>query len=216
VPTTYAAWPVWSDSTTKEIKFQPMPKKAAARLYHKARAFARQLHQHGEHGGGGLTHATLKVLEALIFDFLNYASGRLDPSQAAIAKAAGVCERTVRNAIKTLRKLGILNWVRRCCPVKQDDGTFALEQDTNAYAVLPSSQWSGFKEPPEAPPPAPGTWGDHPPLPDVITQALADRRDGAGLDAALTVMEQDPTDGIAAVCARLFRAVQAREAAKTQ
>ena len=29
---TYAAWPVWSDSTTKEIKFQPMPKKAATKL----------------------------------------------------------------------------------------------------------------------------------------------------------------------------------------
>ena len=28
------------------------------------------------------------MLEALIFDFLNYASGRLDPSHAAIAKAA--------------------------------------------------------------------------------------------------------------------------------
>jgi hypothetical protein len=28
---TYAAWPVWSDSTTKEIKYQPLPRKAATR-----------------------------------------------------------------------------------------------------------------------------------------------------------------------------------------
>jgi hypothetical protein len=157
----------------------------------------------------------MQVLHTLIFDFLNYGSGRLDPSYAAIAKAANVCERTVANAIKRLKALGILNWVRRCSETWQD-GRYVLEQDTNAYAVLPSSQWRGYKEPPEAPPPQPGTWGDHPSLPDVITQALADRRHGADLNAALTVMEQDPTDGIAAVCARLFRAVQAKETAKTQ
>ena len=26
-PKTHAAWPVWSDSTTKDKKFQPLPKK---------------------------------------------------------------------------------------------------------------------------------------------------------------------------------------------
>ena len=29
LPQTYAAWPVWSDSTMQDIRFQPMPKKAA-------------------------------------------------------------------------------------------------------------------------------------------------------------------------------------------
>ena len=29
LPQTYAPWPVWSDSTTAPIRFQPMPKKAA-------------------------------------------------------------------------------------------------------------------------------------------------------------------------------------------
>ena len=33
---TYAAWPVWRDSTTAEIKFQPLAKKEAARRWHKA------------------------------------------------------------------------------------------------------------------------------------------------------------------------------------
>jgi hypothetical protein len=207
---TYAAWPVWSGSTTKEIRFQPISKKAATRLWHRARDFDRQTRRK-DHHGGAVGHSALQVLHTLIFDFLNYRSGQLDPSQATIARKANVCERTVRNAIKRLRDLGILNWVRRCTESMRD-GRFVLEQETNAYAVLPSSQWRGYREPPEAPPPAAGTWGDHPPLPDVITQALTDRRDGAGLDAALAVMEQDPTDTIAAVCARLFRAVQAKGA----
>ena len=37
----------------------------------------------------------LAVLHALIFDFLNHRTGRLDPSYAAIAAKAGVCVRTV-------------------------------------------------------------------------------------------------------------------------
>jgi hypothetical protein len=36
LPQTYAPWPVWSDSTTAPIRFQPMPKKAAVRLWHRA------------------------------------------------------------------------------------------------------------------------------------------------------------------------------------
>ena len=32
---TYAAWPVWRDSTTKPVKFMPLPKKQAVNLYHK-------------------------------------------------------------------------------------------------------------------------------------------------------------------------------------
>ena len=45
-----------------------------------------------------------RCLHALIFDFLNYASGRLDPSYAAIARKANVCERTVANALKRLKR----------------------------------------------------------------------------------------------------------------
>ena len=48
---TYAAWPVWRDSTTDEVKFQPLPKKEAARRWHKARRFDRQTHLPGKHGG---------------------------------------------------------------------------------------------------------------------------------------------------------------------
>jgi hypothetical protein len=76
---THAAWPVWSGSTTKEIKFQRMPKKVATRLYHRARDFDRKTNKPGCHGGA-VGPMALKVLEALLFDFLNYTSGQLDPS----------------------------------------------------------------------------------------------------------------------------------------
>jgi hypothetical protein len=205
-PKTYAAFPVWSGSTTQEIQFQPLPKKAATRLWHRARDFDRKTRRK-DHHGGAVGHAALQVLHAMIFDFLNYANGQLDPSHAAIARKANVCERTVRNALRRLKELGILNWVRRCAESWQD-GRYVLEQETNAYAVLPSSQWRGYREPPEPQPPMPGTWGDHPPLPSVLVQAAEERRVGGDLGSMIRILDSDPTDGLAGALARLGRAVQ--------
>jgi hypothetical protein len=209
--TTHAAYPVWRDSTTKDIKFQPIPKRIAVKLWHRARDFDRQTRKADCHGGA-VGHTALQVLHALIFDFLNYASGRLDPSYAAIARAANVCERSVATAIQRLKSLGILNWVRRCAE-KWADGRFVLEQETNAYAVLPSSQWRGYSEPPEAPPPASGTWGDHPPLPSLLAQAAAERNAGGTMQGVIGILDADPTDALAMALARLGRAMQG---AKTQ
>ena len=64
------------------------------------------------------------VLHAL--GLLNFATGRLDPSYAAIARKANVCERTVATALAGLRKLGILHWVRRCTESWRD-GRFVLD-----------------------------------------------------------------------------------------
>jgi hypothetical protein len=63
----------------------------------------------------------------LIFDFLNFRTGRLDPSYAAIARKAGVCVRAVATALARLRELGILNWVRRCAESWRE-GRFVLEE----------------------------------------------------------------------------------------
>ena len=205
-PKTHAAWPVWSDSTTKDVKFQPLPKKAAIRIFHKARDFDRRTSKPGCHGGA-VGPAALQVLHALIFDFLNYASGRLDPSYEAIAEKANVCARTVASAVKRLRALGILNWVRRCRE-ERDEGRFALKQETNAYAVLPPSQWLGYREPPAPPPPLPGTWGDHPPLPSVIAQAVTERKESGDARSVIQVLASDPTDRLAAALASLGRAMQ--------
>ena len=40
-----------------------------------------------------------------------------------------------------------------------------------------ASQWRGYRPPAEPPAPAPGTWGDHPPLPSVLAQAAAETGD---------------------------------------
>jgi len=208
-PKTYAAWPVWSDSTTQGVRFQPIPKKKAVKLYHRARDFDRQTNRPGHHGGA-VGPTALKVLETLIFDFLNYASGQLDPSLDAIARKANLCRRAVVNAVQRLRALGILNWVRRCAEGWRD-GRFVLEQETNAYAVLPEGQWRGYRPPAEPPTPAPGTWGDHPPLPSVLAQAAAERQLGGDLQTVLGILASDPDDPIAAALARLGQAMQARD-----
>ena len=154
----------------------------------------------------------MQVLHTLIFDFMNWRSGRLDPSYSAIARAANVCERTVATALARLKALGIVDWVRRCAESRTQDGRFVLTQKTNAYAVLPASQWRGYREPPDPPPPASGTWGDHPPLPDVVLQAVEERRHGGGMAGVLSILASDPADALAAVLARIGSAVMGREA----
>ena len=206
---TYAPWPVWSDSTTASIRFQPMPKKAAVRLWHRARDFDRGTHQPGRHGGA-VGHVGLAVLHALIFDFLNHRTGRLDPSYAAIAAKAGVCVRTVATALKRLREVGILNWVRRCAESWRD-GRFVLEQETNAYAVLPPTQWRGYRPPQEPPAPLPGTWGDPAPMPSALAQAALEGRQSGDLRAVVGILDADPKDRLAAALARLGRAFMARD-----
>ena len=202
---TYAAWPVWSGSTTKEIKFQPMPKKVATRLWHRARDFDRQTRQRGKHGGA-LGHMALQVLHTLIFDFLNYASGRLDPSYAAIARKANVCARTVATALQKLKSLGILNWAQRS-EEAWENGGFLLVQMTNAYAILPDSQWRGYRPPMEAPPPHSDSWGATPPLPCLLAQATAESVAGGGMRQVLAILGSDPADELATALARFGRTI---------
>jgi hypothetical protein len=204
-PKTYAAWPVWRDSARQEVRFVPLPKKEAARRWHKARRFDRQTHSRGKHGGA-IGQTGLAVLYALLFDFLDYTTGRLDPSYAAIAAKAGVCRRTAVKAVRRLKDLGLLYWQRRCREEKDEAGRFRLAQETNAYAVLPPSHWRGYQEPPEVPVPHPSTWGATPPLPDQLAQAVAELQHGQER-TALAALECDPGDALALALAQLGRAV---------
>jgi hypothetical protein len=45
------------------------------------------------------------------------------------------------------------------CAESWRDGRFVLEQQTNAYAVLPEGYWRGYRPPLEAPAPAAGNVG---------------------------------------------------------
>jgi hypothetical protein len=179
-----------------------MPKKQAVRLWHRARDFDRGSHQPGRHGGA-VGHT---ALHALIFDFLNHRTGRLDPSYSAIARKAGVCVRAVATALARLRELGILNWVRRCAESWRD-GRFVLVQETNAYAVLPDSQWRGYRPPAEPPAPAPGTWGEPTPMPSVLAQVALE----TDLVGKVMALATDPKNRLAAALASLGRAFMARD-----
>jgi hypothetical protein len=158
---TNADWPVWTDSTWKKVKFVPVAKKQATKLYYKARQFERQTRQKGKQDGA-LGRNGILVLHSLIFDFLNYVTGRLDPAIETIARKACISIRSAKRGLANLKRCGVLHWIRRAGETRDDKGRFCLEQDTNAYGILPASQWLGFIED-EAPPPHPSTWGATPP-----------------------------------------------------
>jgi hypothetical protein len=173
--------------------------------WHQARAFERQTHEKGKHGGA-IGRTALAVLHALLFDFFNKRTGQCDPSYEAIAEKAAVSYASAGRAVKRLKELRLLFWTRRCAE-RWEDGRFVLEQETNAYALLPSSHWRGWHPPPPPPPPWPGAWGDHPPLPGPVAAAVAALRQGEGSGAVLAALESDPRDGLAAALARLGRAI---------
>ena len=207
-PKTFAAWPVWKDSTTEPIRWQRMPKKAAVKLYHRARDFERRSRQPG-HQDGALGRNGLMVLHAMVFDFLNYATGQLDPAIATIAQKAAISMSSAQRGLAKLKEAGVLNWLRRCTG-RMEDGRYTLRQESNAYAILPATQWRGYSPPAEPSAPERGTWGDSPPLPDAITAAIIERQDGGGLAGMLRQLGSDPGDHLAAALARLGRAVESR------
>ena len=201
-----ALWPVWRDSTRKEVRFQPLPKRQAVKLYHHARRLERQTRARNRQDGA-IGRNGLLALHALLFDFMHYASGRLDPSIKAIARAANISESSVKRGLVKLKAAGVVTWLRRCA---EDwiGGRFVLRQQTNAYGVLPASQWRGY-EPPAAPPaPFAGSWGDHPPLPDPLACACQE----VSVAAMSRALSSDPHDGLAAALGRLGRAVMGANA----
>jgi hypothetical protein len=113
----------------------------------------------------------------------------------------------VAAALKRLRELGILNWVRRCAESWQD-GRFRLEQETNAYGLLPETQWLGYRPPQEPPGPAPGTWGGPA---AVVPSAVAMAALEADLVGKVQALATDPKDGLARALASLGRAFMARD-----
>jgi hypothetical protein len=208
-PKTYAAWPVWSGSTTDEIKWPKVIKKAVIEWYHKARKWNAAKDIAGRYGGT-LGNSAMRVLECLIVDFQNWRTGQLDPSYEGIAAKTGLGRSTVANALARLKLYGLLHGQQRSAHHWNGNGQFELKQLRNAYMLLPPSYWHGVELRPEAPPPDPGTWGDHPPLPDQITQASDELRHGAR-KTALAMLEADPTNELAAALASYGRRIEQHE-----
>jgi hypothetical protein len=204
--TSYASWKVWSGTTTKEVRFVPMPRKAAARIYRKAVKWNGSGKLAGRHGGLIGSHVLL-VLHALIFDFLNHATGRLDPSYSAIQRRTRLCRQTVAKALARLKALGVLNWEKRAVPDADERGGFILRQITNAYAILPPTQWCGYTDFDAPEPPDPSTWGAASPLLSLIEQACADTQDGDSARTIVNRLDADPEDKAALAVASLFREI---------
>jgi hypothetical protein len=205
-PATCSPWPVWRNSVAGPVRFMPVSRKAAARLWHAARRWNRETRQPGRHGGI-IGRTALAALYALLFDFLNHRTGRLDPSLEAIAAKAGCCRRAVVDALARLRDLGLLAWQRRCEETRDAEGRFRLRQRTNAYGLLPPSQWIGYRND-RPPPPDPATLGAPNPVPDPIEAAVAEIMQGQR-KAALAVLEADSSDRLAIALAALGRAMGA-------
>lgn len=170
---TFAPSPVWSGSVRSEVQFTPLSRRQASKIFHDARRFERQtatprIDAFGRrHTQGKVTRMGLLVLHALVFDFLNYGSGRLDPSYQAIAVSACISARSAARGLAALKRAGVLTWLRRCTG-NMEDGRYQLVQDTNAYAVQPQGFWQGFQGAPVPPPPDPASWGATPPLPSPL------------------------------------------------
>jgi hypothetical protein len=204
-----APWPVWGGSTRKPVQFQPMPKRQAVRIWHDARRLERRTRTPG-HQDGAIGRNGLAVLHALLFDFINRATGELTPTRATIARAANICIRSVDRGLEKLKAAGVINWIRRC-EEAWENGLYRLRQIASAYFVLGQSQWRGFWQAPEAPPPYPEAWGRTPPLPSPLELAAMAHAEGASPAAQLAALTCDPRDDVANATARLFSAIQARK-----
>lgn len=210
--TYYAPSPVWNDSARGEVRFHPLPKREVFALYRKLKAWNRQ--KAAGRYGGSVGSACLRVFECLAFDFLNYKSGRLDPSYNAIAAKTGLGRSTVAEALKRLKALGVINWVRRCSPVPGGSPSgrhgIRMEQDSNAYGLCPSSCWLGYAATPTFTM-EPHEWGAVPPLPSIMEQAIEDGKKG-GITDIVRTLKLDPGDQLAATLARLGEAIARRSA----
>ena len=204
-----APWPVWTGSTRKPVQFEPMPRRAAVKAWHDARRFERQTRQPGRQDGA-IGRNGLAVLHALLFDFLNHATGELTPARATIARAANISVRSVDRGLAKLKASGVINWIRRCAELIEN-GVYRLRQQASAYFVLAQSAWRGFWQEAAAPPPYPDAWGQTPPLPDPIALARLAQAEGASREAQLDALEVDPRDELALSMARLLRTIAARK-----
>lgn len=215
---TFAPSPVWKGGTMN-ARFIPIgdtpaaSRKAAAKLYHKAREFERRtrgrvVRKDGKISkqDGAIGRTGLAVLHAFLFDFLNHKTGQLDPAYETIAAAASCSVRTVARALVRLKEAGVISWERQLEGAVVA-GRYCLRQLSNAYAVLRTTSWRGFVDRPPAPPPEPGTWGDHPPIVAGLEAAAEAIRAGAKGANTIAPAESDPGDALGNAIGRLGRFV---------
>ena len=207
-PKTYAAWPVWRDSTTDEVKFQPLPKKEAARaLAQGAPNSTGRPTRLGSTAGRSAAPACRAVRAAVRLHRLRHGppravlrrdcrqGGRMPPRRrrcAATAQGARPAALAAPLAAGTGRQ--------RRLPAGAGDERLRRACRRRNGAATTSRR--------HAPPPEPGTWGDTLPCPMPITQAAEELRAQPGAHRTMfALLEADPGDQLAGALARFGRAI---------
>ena len=207
---TRAPWPVWKGSaniTKSKVKPPPaMTRQDAARYYQQLEAFEGRTRLPGRQDGA-LGRNGLAVARAFLWRFLNWRTGRLDPSYDEIAKAANISPRSVARGIQALRRAGVLEWVQRCIETTDKAGRFALAQISNLYAFRAVARWIGFTAEDQATP-------AEPPPPDAVALGLVETIKRGTVEAGTFDREYELLeleafaavgDGLSAVLARGLR-----------
>lgn len=135
---------------------------------------------------GELHPTDLQLLDELIFRFMDWRSGRLDPSYDQLEAATGRARQTIADGLARLVKAGLLERMRRFELVAGDDGLPEVRQITNAYRVkLPERLKALFQT----------RWFPQP-EDDEVRRGLAAKRaremaaDESGLGRALDALER--------------------------
>lgn len=102
-----------------------------------AEALERRTRGKGQHGGL-LKAKGLDVLRALLRRFYSYTNGTCFPSYREIAETAGCCVETVRQKLRALEEVGIIETIRRKAVVSYSNRAHRVrfdvpEQTSNSY-----------------------------------------------------------------------------------
>jgi hypothetical protein len=178
------SWP----AEAAEGFFRPISRDLAVRIVRSAEKVAAMTMRKRDKGRrwGVLSPIDVQVLRCLVFEAMDWGTGKLDWSYDQIMKATGRARDTVNRSLAALRRLGFLARMRRFEKIEGAEGAGPrVQQCTNAYQVF-------------APPPKVlaliGIRIDPPPLPDdVVWAQKAKQHDelamelhtGKGLMAAL-------------------------------
>jgi len=189
-------FPVWAGSVSGPVQFKPLARKERVKIFHDARRFERQTREPGKQDGA-IGRNGILILQAMLFDFIDFVSGQLDPSYRAIAEKANMSVRSVARGLEKLKAAGVLNWLRRCA---FDPESRELVQQTNAYAVLSQFNWKGFQR--TAPAPRPDYHGQPEKVPDALASAAAEL-DAGNAKGAQRALELGEPKSLAAALARL-------------
>lgn len=137
--TASVSWPMHKGSFRVIPKWIIPDRSDAYRWYRLARQYNRAADSQRCLGS-----SALRVLEALVYEFQSYSTGRLDPSYERIAEAVGLARSTVAIALRKLATLGLVRWVRRCTGEDTAEG-WRLRQQSNAYTLRPPAEWIGYR-----------------------------------------------------------------------